>query len=134
MRTITRSIIFYCFALYIVSETIKGLKVDGGFQTIVIGGAIFAFLSLVLKPVLRAIAFPLTILTLGLFSFVINAVILFLLTKIITKIHVMAFTLQKISLGGFKISSYHFNSIFAFIFISAIISLLVGVFSWLTKE
>jgi len=43
-----------------------------------IGVAILAILNAVLKPILKLLALPLTCLTLGLFSFVINAFILWL--------------------------------------------------------
>lgn len=134
MKSIVRSVILYSFALYVVSQLFDGLKIAGGMQTIIIGGAIFAGLSMVLKPVLQAISFPLTLVTLGLFSFVINAIILFILTKIVPKIYVHAFVTPKLSYDGFKIPAYHLNIIFAFIFISAIISLLVGFLSWVTRE
>lgn len=43
-----------------------------------VGVAVLAILNSTLKPILKILAFPLTCLTLGLFSFVINAAVLWL--------------------------------------------------------
>ena len=43
-----------------------------------VGVAVLAILNSTLKPILKILAFPLTCLTLGLFSFVINAAVLYL--------------------------------------------------------
>src|SRR5438270_7498170 len=103
MKTILRTLLFYSFSLYIVSQLFSGLVIRGGIRTVFIGGVIFAGLNLIVKPVLKAISFPLTLITLGLFSFVINAGILFALTKIIPEISVRAFTIQKFSYKAYTL-------------------------------
>ena len=45
---------------------------------LLVGVAVLAFLNATLKPILKILALPLTCLTLGLFSFVINAAVLWL--------------------------------------------------------
>lgn len=50
----------------------------GDILELFIGVAVLAILNSTLKPILKILAFPLTCLTLGLFSFVINAAVLYI--------------------------------------------------------
>ena len=50
---------------------------------------IFSILNIFVKPILKIISFPLMMSTLGVFSIVINAVLLFLVTLVIPKVEVM---------------------------------------------
>jgi len=54
-----------------------------------IGVAVLAILNTVLKPILKILALPLTCLTLGLFSFVINAFILWLAASLDIGFHII---------------------------------------------
>lgn len=131
MRTILRALLFYSFSLYIVSQLFSGLVIRGGIRTVFIGGVVFAGINLIVKPILKAIAFPLLLITLGLFSFIINAGILFALTKIIPQISVRAFTIQKLSYKTYTIPQMHISFLLAYVVLSAIISFIVGFLSWL---
>ncbi len=56
-----------------------GVSVDSFFPTAVIAAILLGILSLIIKPVISFFSFPITILTLGLFTFVINALIFWML-------------------------------------------------------
>ena len=63
------------FALWIVAQVVPGIEVSG-FGAAMIATVVIAIVNAVAGPVLRFFAFPLTILTLGLFLLVINAILL----------------------------------------------------------
>lgn len=56
-----------------------GVSVDKFWPTAVIAAILLGVLSLVIKPIVSFFSFPITILTLGLFTFVINALIFWML-------------------------------------------------------
>jgi putative membrane protein len=91
-------------------------------------------LFFIVKPILNIITLPLNIITLGLFSFVINAVILYLLTIFVPRISISAFAFSGYSSLGFVIPAFSVNTFFAFIFASISLSLVVGFLRWLTKK
>jgi putative membrane protein len=62
-------------AVWVAAEIVSGIQLEG-IESILIVGAILGVLNLYIKPVLMALTFPLTILTLGLFVIVINALLL----------------------------------------------------------
>ena len=69
-------------ALYAAYRFVPGFGFDGGVKEFLTAGVILGLLNLTVKPVLKFISFPVIILTLGLFSLVINALILWLVDYI----------------------------------------------------
>lgn len=63
-------------ALYLANLLVPGFFVSGSWREFVFAGVVLGVLNLVVKPIVKMIAFPLIILTLGLFSLVVNAAIL----------------------------------------------------------
>ncbi len=63
------------FAVFLASELIGGIEVES-FWTAIWVGLVLGLLNVFLKPILTLISFPLIILSLGLFTVVINAVLL----------------------------------------------------------
>lgn len=134
MKSIFRYIIFYSFALYVVSQLLPtGLTIHGGLKTIFIAGAIFGGLNLIVKPLIKAIAFPFIFFTLGLFSFVIDAGILFLLTRFIPDLQVHAFVIPKLAYNAYSIPRTELNIFFAYIGLSAIIAFISMFLRWISE-
>jgi putative membrane protein len=64
-------------ALWLVARIVSGIEVRD-FRAAVIAAAVVAVVNLFVGPLLRILGWPLIFLTLGLFTFVINAVLLLL--------------------------------------------------------
>lgn len=134
MKTIIRNILIYSFALFILSQIFSGVKITGGISTFLLGGAVLSIMFIVVKPILNIIALPLNILTLGLFSFVSNIIILFLLTQFVTNIKITAFTIHGVSYSGFIIPRTDLNQIMAFVVSGLALSGIITVLTWLIKK
>ena len=52
---------------------------------------IFSLVNLTIKPILKVLSFPITLLTLGLFSLVVNAVVLSIAFKFVSTAHIGSF-------------------------------------------
>jgi putative membrane protein len=63
-------------AFAITSWMLSGMDISGGFWAYVWVSAIFGVVNAIIGTVLRIITFPLTVLTLGLFSVIVNAILL----------------------------------------------------------
>ena len=134
MKSILRKIVFYSIALFITTQILAGVTVSGGFVEYLVGGIVLSILFLLVKPVLSIVTLPLNVITLGLFSFLTNAIILYLLTIIVPNISISAFTFKGLSFLGFVIPELQVNNFFAFITASIILSLIVGFLKWLIKK
>lgn len=65
-------------ALYVASLFVQGFSIHGGIKEYLLAGVILGLLNLVVRPVLKLISMPIIIITLGIFSLVINALMLWL--------------------------------------------------------
>lgn len=62
-------------ALFITAKIVPGLDITG-ITTALIGAVALGFVNAIVKPILVILTLPLTIITLGLFLFVVNAIAL----------------------------------------------------------
>jgi len=76
--------------VYLLANFLPGISVDG-FGSSIIVVIVLALLNFIVKPILQLISIPVTILTLGLFLFVINALIIMLCGYIVDGFHVEGF-------------------------------------------
>jgi len=65
-------------ALYMAAELVRGIDVKGGWLALAVMALIFGLVNALIRPVLKLLTCPLIILTLGLFTLVINALMLML--------------------------------------------------------
>ena len=69
-------------AVFVLAHVLNGVSVDS-YVTAIIVALVLAILNLLIKPILVILTLPATILTLGLFLFVINGLIILLADKFI---------------------------------------------------
>ena len=77
-------------AVFALASFLNGVSVDG-YQTAIIVAIVLSVLNLIVKPILVILTLPITIVTLGLFLFVINACIILLADKFIDGFAVSSF-------------------------------------------
>lgn len=94
MTSLLLRLIINAIALYAATVAgIPGLRFDGDWKTLVVVALIFGIVNALVRPLLTALTCPLIVLTLGLFTFVINAVML-LLTGLIAQQLKLGFTVD----------------------------------------
>lgn len=133
MKTLLRSIAIYLLALYFIPQIVPGFTIDGGIVTLITGAIILALMFLIIKPILNIISFPVNMVTLGLFSIIINAFILYLLTILVPNITVQPFAYPKTNLFGIIIPVIKFNTFFSYLFSAFVLSCINTSIRWLTK-
>ena len=105
--------IVYAVAIAISAYLLPGIHVDGVVATLVTA-LILGIINAVLKPILQILALPLTIVTLGLFSLVINALMVMLAAAIVP---------------GFSVDGFWWALIFAIV-----LSVISGALLSMTKK
>lgn len=71
------------FALYIVAQIAPGMHIRD-FGVALVAAAVFGLVNILVKPIVFLFALPVTILTFGLFSFIINALMLWLASSFVS--------------------------------------------------
>lgn len=87
MRFIVR-ILANSLAIYLAAFLLAGVNATGDWKFFLIAGIVLSLINALLKPIVKFISLPLIILTLGLFSIVINIVVVWLLTRFIPEINI----------------------------------------------
>ncbi len=77
-------------AIVICAYLIDGIQVSG-FLSAIVAGAFLGILNALLRPLLLIITLPINVLTLGLFTFVINAVLLLMVSGVVTGLEIKSF-------------------------------------------
>jgi len=101
-------------AIGIAAYILPGVHIQGGVWTLLVLAIVLGLINAVLKPILKLLTLPITILTLGLFSLVINALLILLATAIVP---------------GFVVDGFWWALLF-----SIVLSLINGVFSSMKDE
>ena len=102
-------------ALWIATQIVPGVTHTGPWTSLLLVALVFGVLNAVVRPILKLLTCPLIVLTLGLFTFVINAV-MFWLTSAVSE-----------SLGlGFHVDG--FGSAFLGALVVTVVSVLLSVF------
>jgi putative membrane protein len=70
-------------------------KFEGNWWQVVVVAVILAVINTYVKPIVKALSFPITLLTLGLFSFVLNALLLLLVAFLSDAVNI------NFTIGGF---------------------------------
>lgn len=76
------ALVINAVALLATAYIVPGFKVDS-FTSALLAGIVLGVVNTFIKPVLSFITLPLTIITLGLFAFVVNALVLFIVAYIV---------------------------------------------------
>jgi putative membrane protein len=78
-------------AVVVAAWIVPGVDVEGGFWSILLVAAILGLVNVILGTILRILTFPILILTLGLFSIVINMIILWVTTLLTDRLEIDGF-------------------------------------------
>ena len=89
MRFLIRIVVIAAVA-YGLAHVLSGIHIDS-FWTAVVFAAVLAILNIFIRPLIILLTLPVTILTLGLFLFVINAIVVLLASKFVHGITIAGF-------------------------------------------
>lgn len=74
-------------SLYLVSHFVEGISI-AGFKGALWASIILGFVNIIIKPIISFFSLPFTIITLGLFTFVINGLVLLIVSSLSSSLHV----------------------------------------------
>ncbi len=65
-------------ALWVTTALVSGIRIESSLGAFLIVAVVFGLVNVFIRPVIKLLSLPVTIITLGLFTFVINALMLML--------------------------------------------------------
>jgi putative membrane protein len=82
------SIVGNAVALYATTQVVPGISWTGGLVELLVAGALFGLLNLIVRPLALLLALPFIVVTLGLFYFVVNGLLLLVFSWLMPAYHV----------------------------------------------
>ncbi len=76
--------------LLLMAHLVRGVQIEG-WGSALIGALVLGVVNAVVRPVMVMLTFPLTVITLGLFLWVINALMLWLMAALVPGVRVQGF-------------------------------------------
>lgn len=99
------------FALFFVMKLVPGIQIDH-FRDLLVASLVLGLLNAFLRPLFVLLTLPLTIMTLGLFTLVINGAIFYLTASLVDGFRVTGFGSALIAALLFSLFSFVLNVIF----------------------
>lgn len=131
MKSVIRSILINSLSLWLTSIIFKGLVISDTLQTVLFAGVVLFVINMTLKPILNFIALPFNLFTLGLASWLVNVIILYLLTVLLPTIKIVNFMFEGADILGVVLPSYNFTAVTGLIAASLLISVISAGVKWL---
>lgn len=129
MTHILRMYFFNTFALWLTSQILPTLLLPSGWQPLLIIGLVLTLLTTLVAPVIKILMIPINFMTLGFLSWLVHAVILYLLTILIPEVRVVPWTFPGSSWAGFVVPPVHLTFPLALIATSLVIAFITGLFA-----
>ena len=133
MKGLLRSIVVNFLTLFLLAKFSAAIYFSDNFLVLFWAAFVLTVLNLLVKPILNILLTPINFITLGAFRWIINLIMLFLVTLFIPEFKIISFTFNGYSVGGFVIPAFRFSFFWALFLVSFLIELVSGVIDWLFK-
>jgi putative membrane protein len=120
--------------LWGVTEIFPGLSYTGGFPTLATGALGLMGMNIIIIPLLKVVFLPLNILTLGIFTWVLNVIALYLLTTIMPNFKLVPYDFPGGNVLGITLQPMHLTVLWVAIIASFMIGFASRFFHWLTSK
>jgi putative membrane protein len=111
MTRIVLTWVLNAFALFFVMKLVPGIQIDH-FSDLLVATLVLGLLNAFLRPLVILLTLPVTVMTLGLFTLVINGVMFYLAAHLVTGFHVTGFGAAFLAALLFSIFSFVLNMLF----------------------
>lgn len=126
MKGFLRSVVYHVFALWLTSALVPGISISGNVWGMLSAGCALAIMMMLLKPLVSLIFLPINMLTLGLLSWFVNVIVLYLWTVFVPNVSLSPWTFPGFSGAGFTLPSVALNFLWTLILVSLLVSSIVA--------
>ena len=132
MRRLIRLFLFNAVAFTLVIYFIPSASYSNNLEVLGKSAVVYSVLAMFLKPVLSLLALPINFFTFGLFSWLINVILLFLVTRIEPGLKIVAYTFPGYFYQGFVIPRFEFGTFGTAVLISFLVSFIASFLIWIS--
>lgn len=133
MKSLLRSFFINTAAIFFAAQVVAGLSYSGRGETLLGAGLGLTLVNLLVKPIIKILTLPINLLTLGIFSWAIDILMLFIVTLIVPGFSIQAFFFPGFSGYGLVLPPFYVSTFLSFIFSSIVISFISSFLFWLSR-
>lgn len=122
MKSILRNILVHTIILFYLARVIPGVRLENTLQAVLAGGTILALLFIFIRPVLKLLFLPINLVTLGVFSGLVNVLIIYLFDRYYEAFSVVSWRFAGYGYNGFTIPAVDFSVFWTYVLVSLIIT------------
>lgn len=127
MRNIFKSVFINAVSLFILSWLIPGLTYNQNPAILLVSAVALALANLLVKPLLKLLMTPLSIVTFGLATWFINVIVLYLVIWLVPGLELTPYSLTLLG------TTYTFNYFWSLVVLSCLLSISSTCLHWLLK-
>jgi putative membrane protein len=126
MKFVFKRILLNTLAIAAVSYVFPGVSYNHDLKTLLIAALVLAIINTFIRPFLKILLLPINVITLGLFGWFINVIIIYL-TTLVTDLSISAFDF---SIAG---SSLHISVFWAYVLTAFALNIFTTIISWVVN-
>src|SRR5258708_22232379 len=130
MKTLLRYFLINLVSLFATTRYLPGLTYTGGIKSLAIGALAFMLINFILVPLLKILFLPLNLLTVGLFSWLINVIALYALTTV-SDFQLMPYSFPGGHFLGLNLSPIELSTFWVAVLASFMIGIITHFLQWL---
>ncbi len=133
MRSLLRTWILYVLALYLLDQVFAWVGFRE-YRSLLLTASAFFLLNTIGNPLLKILWLPINIITLGLFSWVLSVIVVFLVVIFVPGFVIEGFSLARTTLFGFSIGPIALKLFWTYLLFSILLSWTIALLRWLLIE
>lgn len=133
MKWLIRQFLFHLTALLAAVYLIPGFTIGNTLENILLATIALGTINIFIKPIIKLLFLPLNMVTLGLFSIVINTGIVYALTYLLPHVAISPFKFNGYSFSGFIIPPFDFTVLYTYILVAIVLTSIVSFLNWMVK-
>lgn len=133
MKKLLRKYLFSLGALWISSQILPALVIQGELKGLALAALAFMIADIILIPLLKVLFLPLNLLTLGIFAWITNVLALYFLVSVLPELELLPYHFPGIDLAGFIIPPIEMPTFMVAVVASFLIGGIIHILNWLTK-
>lgn len=131
MRKLIVKILATASSFYLTSLALSGFQIENNWSSYLVGSLVFVIFNFVLSPIIKLLLLPINLLTLGLFRWLSNVLVLYLFDLVYDGIRIIAFDYPGLSSSLLSLPASHLNLFWVLVLSSLIMSLSYSLISTL---
>jgi len=127
MKYILRCFLFNAFSLWLITQIIPGIQINGGWQGTLITSLVLTILMLIVRPLLKILFIPINIMTFGLLAWAVNVIVVYLLTFLVPAVVITPWQFPGFSSYGFIIPPFPVSYILSLTIITVVLTIFTNI-------